>query len=223
MDQDKRFIQVAGFAAILTFFTTIGVHYVQFSAETFDQRLQLIHHSGYLAHRWMIIVHCLLVITSMLGLALLMRKEGRGWMTLGFVFYVIFGAAEMARMFGVLQVLNGLRRQYLETTDEATQNLLQHSMEQFSLTGNALFSLFIFAFATANLCYGIAFAGSQGKKRWIGYAFLYWALTSYISLAQEYWPQPWLEGVHVFNGKVFQPVFRFILGAWMLRQASRYT
>lgn len=222
MNPDKRFLRIAGTAAMLTSLTTIGVHYVTFSADTFDQRLQLIHHSGYIAHRWMIIFHCLFVITSMLGLALIRRKEGGALMTLGFVFYVVFGVTEMTRMFGVLQYLNGLRGQYLEATDEMTRMLLQQSIDQFNLTGNTLFTLFAFAFGIGNLCYGIVFSSGKGISRWIGYAFLYWALTSFLGLANTYFHLGWVDGVHEFNGKVFQPVFRFFLGVWIFRQVARF-
>lgn len=223
MDPDKRFLIIAGTAAILTALTTIGVHYVTFPADTFEQRLQLIHHTGYIAHRWMIIFHCLFVITSMLGLALIRHRQGGGLMYLGFVFYVVFGVTEMARMFGVLHYLNTLRGQYTGTTDEMTQTLLHQSIDQFTLTGNTLFALFSFAFGIGNLCYGIVFSTGKGVSRWIGYAFVYWALASFLGLVNHCLQWSWVDSIHEFNGKVFQPVFRMILGVWIFRQVARFS
>jgi hypothetical protein len=219
---DTSFIRLAGLAAILTALTTIGVHYVSFPAETFEQRLALAHHTGYIAHRWMIILHCFCVILSMLGIALLFFKNNRGLFSLGFLFYTVFGIAEMTRMFSVLEYLNPLRIQYGTATDETMRILLRQSIDHFSLAGNTLFAVFAFAFMIGNLCYGLALSRSTGSTRWIGYGFLFWACMGLAGLTNDYFQLALIEKATELNAKIFQPLFRFVVGIWILRTAREH-
>lgn len=217
---DRHFIRFSGIAALITGLTTIGVHYVVFPADTFEQRLLLSQNNLYIAHRWMIILHCLCVIISMLGIALLKFRDNRGFIALGFLFYCVFGIAEITRMFSVLRYLNPLRLKYLETTDEATKVILQQSIEQFNFAGLTLFSLFALAFAIGNLCYGIVLSGDNGKTRWLGYGFLFWSFMSFLGMANEFLEQPWIDKAIEINSKTFQPLFRMIIGIWLLYNTS---
>ena len=221
MQNETPFLRFAAIAAFITALTTIGVHYVEFPIATLEDRLQLTHNTGYYLHRWMIILHCFCVIVSMLGIAVLKFKERKGFITLGFLFYTVFGVVEMARMMLVLFYLNGLRLQYLDTTDEMLRAALVHSMDQFSLVGNALFSLFALAFGIGNLCYGIVLSADRGITRWLGYGFLYWATTSFLGLANQYMETAWIGTWMEYNGKVFQPVFRLLIGIWLWREVKR--
>jgi hypothetical protein len=99
--------------------------------------------------------------------------------------------------------------------------MLQQSIEQFSLIGNSLFAIFALAFGLGNLCYGIVLSGSQDKTRLIGYGFLYWAFTSFLGLSNEYLSMNWVDSLMEYNGKVFQPIFRLILGIWLLRRSQK--
>lgn len=217
---DRQFIRIAGIAALITGLTTIGVHFVEFQGATFEERLQLANNGNYIAHRWMIILHCLCVIISMLGLALL-RKDNRGFVSLGFLGYSVFGIAEIIRMFLVLRYLLPLRLQYLEATDENVKLLLQQNIDQFSLISNALFSVFILMFAIGNLCYGIVYSQDKGFARWLGYGFLYWAFTGFLGMANEFLMQPWIDTVIDLNAKSFQPIFRVAIGVFLLNQIVR--
>jgi hypothetical protein len=51
--------RLAGWAAIITSLTTIGVHYVTIPGATFDERIARAQESNYIAHKWMIIFHCI--------------------------------------------------------------------------------------------------------------------------------------------------------------------
>ena len=218
LSTNQSFLKTAGIACMITAFTTLGVHFISFPADTFDIRLQLANNPLYLAHRWMIILHCTCVIISMLGIAFLKWKEGPGWMALGFLFYTVFGVTEISRMMAVLHYLNPLREQYLATTDVQIQTLLKHSIDHFNHVGITLFSIFAIAFTIGNLCYGIVFSGASDRSKWIGYAFLFWGFMGILSTANEFFQNPILDRVIDLNAKIFQPTFRLVLGIWIWRQ-----
>lgn len=217
---DRQFIRIAGIAALITGLTTIGVHYISFPGDTFEQRLQLSQNNLYIAHRWMIILHCLCVIISMLGIALLKFKESKGFIVLGFLFYTVFGITEISRMFSVLKYLNPLRVQYLQATDESVKLSLQQTIENFTLVSFTMFAIFALAFAIGNLCYGIVLSGSKDKTRWLGYAFLFWAFMSFLGMSNEFLEQEWIELAIDINSKSFQPLFRFVLGIYLISQSK---
>ncbi len=217
---DRHFIRVAAIAALITGLTTIGVHFISFPGETFEERLILSRNNLYLAHRWMIILHCLCVIISMLGIAILKVRENRGFVALGFLFYTIFGITEITRMFSVLHYLNPLRIKYMEATDEGVKQILQQSIENFNLAGSALFAVFALAFSIGNLCYGIVFSGSKNNSRWLGIGFLFWAFISFLGITNQFFGQPWIDTVIEINSKTFQPLFRILLGIWLLKMSS---
>lgn len=219
--QDKPFIRIAGIAALITSLTTVGVHYVEFQGATFEDRLQLASNGYYIAHRWMIILHCLCVIISMLGLALLRIRDNRGFIRLGFLGYSVFGIAEIIRMFLVLRYLLPLRLQYLEASDESLKVMLQQSIDQFSLTGNALFSVFILMFAIGNLCYGVVYSKDKNFARWIGYGFLFWAFTGFLGMSNEFLQQSWIDSFMDINARTFQPLFRVVIGVFLLKQLGK--
>ena len=220
--QDRKFITVAGIAALITAITTIGVHYVTFPTETFEDRLQLSQNNLYLAHRWMIILHCTCVIISMLGIALMKVRDNKGFVVLGMLFYSVFGITEIARMFAVLHYLTPLRQQYLAATDPVVQNALRHSIESFNLVGFTLFAIFAFAFMLGNLCYGVVLTASKGKDKWLGFGFLFWALISIAGMTNDFIQQDWIDKVIEINSKTFQPLFRLIIGIWLLRSARGF-
>lgn len=220
--ENQSFLKIAGIACIISAVTTVGIHFVSFPAETFDDRLKLPGNPIYIAHRWMIIVHCLCVIVSMLGIALMKRKEGQGWIALGFLFYTVFGITEISRMMAVLHDLNPMRMAYVQATDEATKNFLRYSIDHFNHVGITLFSIFALAFSIANLSYGIVFVSADDKSKWLGYGLLYWAAVGFIAIANESLHVTFFEHWIEIHNKIFQPLFRLTLGIWILNNISQY-
>lgn len=217
---DIAFTRLAGWAAMVTVLTTIGVHYVSFPAETFEQRLALATNGWYIAHRWMIILHCILVIASMLGIAMITFQQAKGLTILGMAGYMVFGFTEIGRMFSVLEYLNPLRLEYLAATDEAMRTMLKYSLDHFQLTGFALFAVFAFAFTLGNACFGWILKSQTGVAKWIGFGFLYWSGMGVLGMMNEGLHWKAIESWNEFHAKGFQPVFRGIIGWWMLQTGA---
>ena len=114
------FLKLASIAAFITALTTLGVHLIDFQADTFEERLLLARDPLYFFQKWMIIFHCLMVIISMFGVALVAARTNKALAALGALFFSVFGIAEITRMFGVLA-----RRGFdAETAAEAVEQVL---------------------------------------------------------------------------------------------------
>ena len=214
------FLKLAAVAAFLTALTTLGVHFIEFHADTFEERLLLAHDTGYIAQKWMVIFHCLLVIVSMFGVATIAARSNRGLAALGALFFAVFGVAEITRMFAVLAYLNPLREKHLAATEPAVQQILKMQLESFGAAANILFLLFILAFALGNLFTGLALPKHEKPERWMGRGFLFWATLTFLAFGNDFWGIEALNPVIEANNKFFQPAFRAVIG-WWLWQTSK--
>ena len=114
----KNFIRFASVCCFITVITTLGIHaFFPDPPAGFEERILLFRNTTYLVNRWWVIVHCLLVIVAMWGFALLMFKRMPGLTGLGFLFFCVFGIAEITRQMMVLFYTNVLREQYYTATD----------------------------------------------------------------------------------------------------------
>ncbi len=218
---ELRFLRITAIAALITAFTTIGIHFIEFPSETFDQRLLLPQNQLYIAHKWMIIVHCLMVIISMCGVATLAWQHSKGLAALGFLFFSVFGIAEITRMFSVLAYLNPLREKYLEATDTGIRQLLQMQIDTWSQHGSmVLFLLFISAFALGNLFYGLSLFKTTGLDKWMAWGFLLCALTTSLAFGNSFWDVQSIGHLVEASSKFFQPLIRLAIGIWLWRKAS---
>ena len=217
-DQLKRFIFFSAVCCLLSVITTLGIHSSLFDLGelTFEERLNLIDNTTYMANRFWIIFHCLLVLVSMLGFLLIQVKTSPGFTILGFVFFTVFSFTEIFRQMFVFFYLNNLRRAYLDTDDEIIRNAIQINMEHAGLIGYALFGLFIVAFALGNICYGLSLLGGPKWDRILSYLLLFWGLGNLAAFANEFIHSDALSVFVEYFSIIYQPIMRLLIGLWLL-------
>lgn len=220
---NNTFLRFAAITAFISALTTIGVHFIDFPVEGFEERLLLARDTLYIQHKWMIIVHCLMVIISMCGVATLLWHLNKGLAALGMLFFSVFGIAEITRMFSVLAYLNPMREKYLAATNDTVRQILQLQIESFSQGTLILFLVFILGFALGNLFYGLALIRERAEDKWMGIVFLLLALTTSLSFANSFWEIQSIGRIVEESGKFFTPVVRLIIGIWLWRKATAST
>ena len=213
----QAFLKLASIAAFITALTTLGVHLIDFQANTFELRLLLARDPLYIFQKWMIIFHCLMVIVSMFGVALVAARNNKGLAALGALFFAVFGVAEITRMFAVLAYLNPLREKYLSTSDGPMQEWLGFQMESFGMAATVLFLLFILAFALGNLFMGMALLKNKGVDRWLAFGFLLWAMLTFMAFGNGFWELEALNSIIEANNTFYQPAIRAAIGWWLWR------
>ncbi len=223
MDQNiqyQRFLLAAIVCCLMSVITTLGIHSNLFELGelSFDERIRLFENSKYIANRFWVIVHCLLVLIAMLGFLLIQFKKNPGFTILGFVFFAVFSFTEIFRQMFVFFYLNNLRRSYIQTDDVAVQEIIQINMDHAGLIGYALFGLFIVAFAFGNICYGISLFGSTKIDRILAYLLLIWGFGNLTAFGNEFWESESIGQFIEYFSIIYQPIMRALLGFWMLHK-----
>ena len=221
MHPSKTFLRFAAICCLLSVITTLGIHlaFPEPPAD-FEQRVLLFRDHTYLLQRWWIIVHCLLVIVSMWGVALLLIKKSPGFAPLGFLFVAVFGIAEIFRQMIVLFYFNGLREQYFLATDAATKEVYRNALSTAGLMASPLFGLFILAFGLGNLFYGISFFKEGGWSKWLSLLLMLWSIAIFLSLGNEFWRSASLSSFIESYSFTYQPLMRLLIAAWLWQKAK---
>lgn len=220
---DKAFVRLSAIAALIMVGTTVGVHFISFPSDTFEQRVMLFQNPAYHWRTAMIVAHCVLAIVSLMGFVVLRRPHNAplGATLTGMVFFTLFGFTEIMRMMFSAWYANGLRERYVQTTDEAARLLLRHELDLWSLMGNSFFLVFILCFALGNLFYGLSlFRDSETMTRWLGYGFLLWSLLTFLAMGNDFWNHPTVGAIADINNKYFQPLMRLAIGMWLWRKST---
>jgi hypothetical protein len=200
----------------LSVITTLGIHLFFPDPPTdLEQRMQLYKDSVYLANRWWVILHCLLVIVSMWAFYLLQRDKTPGFAGLGFLFFAVFAIAEITRQMYVLFYINELREQYVIATDTAVKSSLKNALTYAGQLGAPLFGLFIFAFGLGNLCYGVCLYGQSGYSKILGILLIGWSIGNFIALGNSFWRSPALDKIIEVYSYTYQPMMRVLMAIWL--------
>jgi hypothetical protein len=218
--QSKRFLLVAIVCCLLSVITTIGIHSNLFDLGelSFDERIRLFENSTYIANKFWVIAHCLLVLIAMLGFLLIQYKKSPGFTIAGFVFFTVFSFTEIFRQMLVFFYLNNLRRSYIETNDPAVQELIKINIDHTGLIGYALFGLFIMSFAMGNICYGISLLGSSKVDRVLAYLLLIWGFGNLTAFGNEFWNSESVGQFVEYFSVIYQPIMRALVGLWMIHK-----
>ena len=90
-DRSRAFLRMSALMLMATAFTTLVAHLVNLPTNSLEEQILLFQNWKYLLRNGVIILHCVLVIVSMLGLALMEFRKSPGWIALGFLCFLIFG------------------------------------------------------------------------------------------------------------------------------------
>jgi hypothetical protein len=220
MNTSNQFLRFASICCFITVITTLGIHiYFPDPPQDFEQRILLFQNKTYLLNRWWVIFHCLLVIISMWGIAIVKMKESPGFTGLGFLFFAVFGIAEITRQMFVLFYLNGLREQYFLATDPAIKEVLKNTLTNAGLLGAPLFGVFILAFGLGNLCYGLSLYNEKGFGKILSVLLIIWALGSFIALGNNFWQLSWVDSFIEKYNYTYQPLMRVLLAIWLWKRS----
>lgn len=216
-----RFLRFASICCFITVVTTLGIHlYFPDPPQDFEKRVLLFRDTTYLINRWWVIFHCLLVIVSMWGFGLIQLRKAPGLIGVGFVFFVVFGVAEITRQMYILYYLNELKQQYVLATDPVIKAGLKQSVINGGLLGAPLFGLFVFAFGIGNLCYGLSlFNGSQFDKL-LSLLLILWSVGNFLALGNSFWQLGILNRIINHYSYTYQPIMRALLGVWIWKKAT---
>jgi len=208
---------IFGFISVIT---TLGVHLIPVQASTFEESVMLFTNSTYIFSRWWIVFHCIAVFISMTGVFIAINTPFNIHAKLGLMSFSVFSWTEIARMLLSLTYLFDLRRNYVEETDPVIRTILRTDIQNFTLIGTGLFTLFLLGFALGNLFYGIELAKTKGFGKWVGYLLIFWFATGMHGLYSTFQPAAAVDGFYEIFNITFQPAVRGLTAYWLLTQIS---
>lgn len=219
---NRIFYITAAMAAILTAATNLYIHLTDFPANSFEERILLFKNNAYVANRIIIIIHCLLVIVSTLGMGLLLSKHAMGFAVLGILSFIVFGLTEISRMMFSLNYVNGLREKYFTETNPQLKQLYEYSLNNAGMVNNIFFRIFIVAFALGLLCYGIALVKREIKTdRVFGWLTLLLSAITFISFANDFAENKFAGDIVHWASITLQPLVRLWMGVWIIQNGLR--
>jgi hypothetical protein len=217
----NTFLKFGAGCACLSALTTLGVHWLFDVPTKFDEQVLLYENTRYLFRCVWVIVHCLLVMLSMIAFSVAYReqREIHGWLLSGLIGFLVFGIAEVLRMTLTLTYLNALREKYVHAADVALQALLKVQIESWSGINTSLFLIFIVAFSLGNLFYGVALWRTTGFEKTLSSLLLMWGILNLTGFANRFMGAEWISSLTEFSAVTFQPAMRLAI-AWHLWKKS---
>ena len=221
----RRFFWFAAACAFGSALTTLAVHVLPAlwaDATTFDQQVELRLNPIYMAQRWAVLVHCLLVIVSMFGVGVALIDRSAALATLGFLSFFVFGFTEIFRTsLSIFAVNRTWRSGYAAAGDDGTRQMFRDLFTAYTGINDALFFVFYTAFVIGLLCYGFALLRTPGFDRIMGGLFLLWALVNVPVFIDTVTASQSLGRYFEWVGPYFQPLARICIGVWLWRYSSR--
>src|SRR5688572_8339055 len=217
----KNFIRFASICCFITVITTLGIHaYFPDPPAGFEERILLFRNTTYLVNRWWVVAHCLLVIVAMWGFALLLFKKTPGLAGLGFLFYCVFGIAEITRQMMVLFYTNVLREQYYTATDAAIKEGLKITLASAGQLTAPLFGVFILMFGLGSLCYGLSLIKTKGFSKLLAIMLIISGIVSFLMLGNNFWKIPAIDNAIEKYSYSFTPLLRALTGIWLWKNSN---
>jgi len=217
----QQFIRFASVCCFITVITTLGIHaWFPDPPTDFEERILLFRNPTYLLNRWWVIAHCLLVIVAMWGFALLQIKKTPGFTGLGFLFYAVFGIAEITRQMIVFFYMNVLREQYFTATDPAIKEGLKVIISSSGQLTAPLFGVFILMFGLGSLCYGFSLIQTKGFSKLLSIMLIISGMVSCIVLANNFWKIAWLDSIIEKHNYSFTPLLRTLTAIWLWKSSN---
>lgn len=211
---------MAAVAAFITVATNLYIHLTDFPSSTFNERILLFQNKAYIFNRIIIIVHCLLVIISMTGMALLLARASNGFAVFGALSFIIFGITETARMVISLNYVNGLRKKYFHETNTEVKQLLAYSLDNVSFINNLLFNIFIVAFAFGCLWFGIILSYQPVQRdKLFGFCFVLLSAVTFLAFANDFMENSLVSKFVHWSSITLQPLVRLWAGVWIIQNA----
>lgn len=217
----QRFLYFSALCAFITSVTTIAIHNIYIPSGNFEDSVQLYKNNAYLWLNWVIMFHCLMVMFSMLGVALVIEKHSRALAILGFIFFSLFVFSEWNRTLNNLWHINGLRRKYTITVDENILQFLRFEIQYRLSQSNVNFLLFTIGFSLGNACYGLSMITNKRSDRYLGIGLLIWFCFTSCAFIYDFFPSDWMGTIVEASNKYYQPFIRLGIAYWLFLKAKQ--
>lgn len=223
MKPDKVFYRMAAIAAFVTAVTTFLLWLLPRLYEgpkNFEEGLLLADNRFYMSRQWINLLHIPLALTAYFGLAYKLRSRELPKVSLGFVWFLIWGITEMTGIAAIIFSVNKTWRASYNAVNESQQEIFKANIETFYSTWDSMFFVLLIAFLLATLFYGWATFNGKGIEKLLSYLFLLAAPLTLLIIFSGYADVAWAGTIVTFTYPVLQPVSRFVLGLYLWKASG---
>ncbi len=218
---EVKYLLFSALCALITVLTTLVIHHIQIPAGNFEDNLLLYENTSYVFLKWIVMLHCLMVLFSMLGVALIIVRNSRALAVLGILFFSLFVFSEWERTLTDLWFIKGLNANYLISTDENIKQWLRLEIQHTQMASNVQFLLFTIGFTLGNACHGLALVAKKGWDSYVGIGLLLWSFCTACAFIYDFLPVYWMEPIISGCNQYYQPMIRLVIAFWLLKKAKQ--
>lgn len=218
-----RSLRIAAICAELSAVTTFLLWLLprfQAPAASFEAALALHAEPIYLARLWVNFIHIFLALTAYGAAAFLLWSRTPILVGLGFVWFLLWGFAEVLGVSVNLIAVNGTWRAQFAAATPEVQAQLRTLLLGYRAVWDAFFFALLVGFLLGTLCYGLALWRGGGLERALSLAFLAAVPLTGIILLGGYTSFMALDPLVTFAYPILQPASRLLLGIWLWRTAG---
>ena len=224
MKNTKLFYRICAIASIVTAVTTFLLWLLPrlYTAPTaFEQQATLAGNVYYMLKQWINFFHIPLALTAYFGLAYKLRDRELPKVSLGMIWFIIWGVIEMTGISAIIFTINKNWRSNYSLADETQKLILKTNIESFYAIWDSMFFVLLIAFLLATCFYGWATWKGKGLEKLLSYLFWLAALLTFLIILSGYtntsnWAFPIIAWIY----PVLQPFSRLILGIYLWRCAK---
>ena len=219
---EKSILKIAGAAAIITSLTTFLLWLLPRlygTPNSFEESTEFANNIYYVAKQWVNFFHIPLALMGYFGLAYKLRTRELPKVTLGMIWFLIWGIVEMIGVSGIIFAVNRTWRANYSSASDSVKAILQQNIENYFLIWDSLFFVLLIAFLLGTIFFGWATWKGQGLEKILSYLFwLAVPLTIFIILSGYFNFSLGSSIVEVVY-PILQPVSRFLLGVYLIKNA----
>ena len=223
MKFDATFFKIASVCAIISSITTFLLWFLPFGysqPSNLDERIALHTNPFYMGRLWVNFAHIYFALIAYWAVVAKKSSESAGFVSLGFIFFLIWGITELMGVSVLIFALNYEWRKTLASQpDEAARTMLLTNINAFNDVWNALFFLLLIAFLLGTLFYGLALWKGKGLERILSICFLLAVPLTLFIIADGYGGLTWFSLLVTWIYPALQPISRFLLGVWLWKNS----
>jgi uncharacterized membrane protein len=218
------FLRSAALCSVLSSASTLLLIYLpRFvpHVTTFEERIALATNPIHLTRLAVSIVHPFLVLTTIMGVVLVLWRSTPGRALVGCLCFVLWAFTEAVQQsLQLVAVELTWRRAFAAATDTAARDTLRSYIEGFAAVWDGMFFLLLLAFIAGNALLAAAMLPATGWRLAVAVAFLAGAALGVISLVSSFWI-PAADETMDWAYPAVQPLARLITAIWLWRVAAQ--
>ncbi|MDH3709166.1 MAG: hypothetical protein OER04_04725 [Cyclobacteriaceae bacterium] len=220
---DKLFLKIAALASFSTVLTTFLLWLLPnfyHAHGSFSEGIDLAANPFYMGRLWVNFWHIPLALTAYFGFVYTLRNRELPKVSLGMIWFLIWGTVEMTGIAGIIFAVNNHWRSAFNSASATQQEVLRMQIENYLTNWDSWFFVLLVAFLLGMACFGWATWKGRGIEKTLSYLFWLAVPLTLLIILSKYLSLEWAGTVVAFTYPILQSVSRGLLGVYLWKNAK---